>query len=138
MCGSPMRTGSPPAATAGRSGSRVVPPDRRRPPFTGVPRATWANLETGGGNPTLAVLHRVAQALQVPLDETHRRAARGVPLLCAREAAREEAWQRDAAQPPARSTSRDGPGPDGASPAVAAYRRAAHARNPRVPRVRSG
>jgi transcriptional regulator with XRE-family HTH domain len=34
-----------------------------------MPRATWANLETGGGNPTLAVLHRVAQALQVPLDE---------------------------------------------------------------------
>ncbi len=37
--------------------------------LAGVPRATWANLETGGGNPTLAVLHRVAQALQVPLDE---------------------------------------------------------------------
>ena len=37
--------------------------------LAGVPRATWANLEAGGGNPTLAVLHRVAQALQVPLDE---------------------------------------------------------------------
>jgi transcriptional regulator with XRE-family HTH domain len=34
-----------------------------------VPRATWANLESGVANPTLAVLYRVAQALQVPLEE---------------------------------------------------------------------
>lgn len=34
-----------------------------------LPRATWANLESGSGNPTLAVLHRVALALQVPIDE---------------------------------------------------------------------
>jgi transcriptional regulator with XRE-family HTH domain len=34
-----------------------------------LPRATWANLETGGANPTLSVLHRVAVALQVPIDE---------------------------------------------------------------------
>lgn len=34
-----------------------------------LPRATWANLESGGANPTLAVLHRVAIALQVPLEE---------------------------------------------------------------------
>src|SRR2546422_7833345 len=37
--------------------------------LAGVPRATWANLEAGGGNPTLAVLHRVAGVLQVPLEE---------------------------------------------------------------------
>jgi len=35
----------------------------------GVPRATWANLETGAANPTLAVLVRVAAALGVRLEE---------------------------------------------------------------------
>jgi transcriptional regulator with XRE-family HTH domain len=35
----------------------------------GVPRATWANLESGQANPTLAVLIKVAQALQVRLEE---------------------------------------------------------------------
>jgi transcriptional regulator with XRE-family HTH domain len=35
----------------------------------GVPRATWANLESGAANPTLSVLHRVAGALQVSLEE---------------------------------------------------------------------
>jgi transcriptional regulator with XRE-family HTH domain len=34
-----------------------------------VPRATWANLESGDANPTLGVLHRAAQALQVSLEE---------------------------------------------------------------------
>jgi XRE family transcriptional regulator, regulator of sulfur utilization len=34
-----------------------------------VPRATWANLESGEANPTLAVLHRVATAFQVTLEE---------------------------------------------------------------------
>jgi transcriptional regulator with XRE-family HTH domain len=37
--------------------------------IAGVPRATWANLESGGANPTLAVLRRVAQALSVPFEE---------------------------------------------------------------------
>ncbi len=35
----------------------------------GVPRATWAHLESGTANPTLAVLHRAAGALQVSLEE---------------------------------------------------------------------
>jgi transcriptional regulator with XRE-family HTH domain len=35
----------------------------------GVPRATWANLESGAANPTLAVLVKVADALQVRLEE---------------------------------------------------------------------
>lgn len=35
----------------------------------GVPRATWAHLESGDGNPTLAVLTRVAAALSVSLEE---------------------------------------------------------------------
>jgi transcriptional regulator with XRE-family HTH domain len=34
-----------------------------------LPRATWANLESGAGNPTLNVLHRVAGALQVSIEE---------------------------------------------------------------------
>src|SRR5215510_6693287 len=37
--------------------------------LAGIPRATWANLESGAANPTLAVLVRVAQALQVRLEE---------------------------------------------------------------------
>lgn len=35
----------------------------------GIPRATWANVESGGANPTLAVLERVASAFQVSLEE---------------------------------------------------------------------
>jgi transcriptional regulator with XRE-family HTH domain len=37
--------------------------------LAGVPRATWANLESGSANPTLAVLHSVAAALGVSLEE---------------------------------------------------------------------
>lgn len=35
----------------------------------GVPRSTLANLEVGGGNPTLSVLSRLAGALQVRIEE---------------------------------------------------------------------
>ncbi|HKU41959.1 MAG TPA: helix-turn-helix domain-containing protein [Polyangiales bacterium] len=37
--------------------------------LSGVPRPTWANLESGAANPTLAVLVRVAAALQIRLEE---------------------------------------------------------------------
>ena len=37
--------------------------------LAGLPRATWANLESGSANPTLAVLQRVAEAFQVSLEE---------------------------------------------------------------------
>jgi transcriptional regulator with XRE-family HTH domain len=37
--------------------------------LAGIPRATWATLESGSANPTLAVLVRVAAALQVRLEE---------------------------------------------------------------------
>lgn len=37
--------------------------------LAGIPRATWGNLESGAGNPTLQVLYRVSQALQVSLEE---------------------------------------------------------------------
>lgn len=36
---------------------------------SGVPRSTVANLESGDGNPSLAVLIKVASALGVPIDE---------------------------------------------------------------------
>jgi transcriptional regulator with XRE-family HTH domain len=35
----------------------------------GLPRPTWASLETGDANPTLAVLTRAAAALQVSIEE---------------------------------------------------------------------
>src|SRR6185312_14982832 len=35
----------------------------------GVPRATWANLESGAANLTLAVLVKIAAALSVRLEE---------------------------------------------------------------------
>ena len=47
-----------------------------------LPRATWANLESGAANPTLSVLHRAASALQVSLEElvsAPRAAARHYP-----------------------------------------------------------
>jgi len=37
--------------------------------ISGVPRPTWANLESGAANPTLMVLAKVATALQVSLEE---------------------------------------------------------------------
>jgi transcriptional regulator with XRE-family HTH domain len=37
--------------------------------LAGVPRPTWANLESGGANPTLSVLVRVSQALGVSVEE---------------------------------------------------------------------
>jgi transcriptional regulator with XRE-family HTH domain len=35
----------------------------------GIPRATWTHLESGAGNPTLAVLIKVANALHIRVDE---------------------------------------------------------------------
>jgi transcriptional regulator with XRE-family HTH domain len=37
--------------------------------LAGIPRATWANLESGSANPTLSVMLAVARGLQVPLEE---------------------------------------------------------------------
>lgn len=37
--------------------------------MSGIPRPTWANLESGGANPTLAVVLKVASALQVSIEE---------------------------------------------------------------------
>ncbi|MFP8881886.1 MAG: helix-turn-helix transcriptional regulator, partial [Myxococcota bacterium] len=37
--------------------------------LSGIPRPTWASLESGAANPTLAVLSRVAAGLQVSIEE---------------------------------------------------------------------
>lgn len=37
--------------------------------IAGLPRATWTNLESGAANPTVAVLHRAAGALQISVEE---------------------------------------------------------------------
>lgn len=37
--------------------------------LSGLPRPTWASLESGGANPTLAVLTKAAYALQVSIEE---------------------------------------------------------------------
>jgi len=37
--------------------------------LSGLPRATWANLESGASNPTISVLLKVAGALQVSIEE---------------------------------------------------------------------
>jgi transcriptional regulator with XRE-family HTH domain len=55
--------------------------------LAGLPRATWSNLESGEGNPTLHVLGRVAFGLQVSLEEllaTPRADARLYPAADAR------------------------------------------------------
>jgi quercetin dioxygenase-like cupin family protein/DNA-binding XRE family transcriptional regulator len=37
--------------------------------LSGLPRATWQHLESGSANPTVSVLHKVALALQVSVEE---------------------------------------------------------------------
>jgi transcriptional regulator with XRE-family HTH domain len=37
--------------------------------LSGIPRPTWASLESGSANPTLSVLSRAAGALQVSIEE---------------------------------------------------------------------
>src|SRR6188474_1453527 len=60
---------SPPAANVRQlRESRGLTQDQMAK-LSGIPRATWGHLESGAGNPTLSVLHKVALALQVPLEE---------------------------------------------------------------------
>lgn len=42
---------------------------QRMATLSGIPRATWATVEAGGSNPTLAVLLKLAGALHVSLEE---------------------------------------------------------------------
>jgi transcriptional regulator with XRE-family HTH domain len=53
--------------------------------IAGIPRATWTHLESGAGNPTLAVLVKVANALQVRLDELLGPSREGARLVRASE-----------------------------------------------------
>jgi transcriptional regulator with XRE-family HTH domain len=65
--------------------------------LAGLPRPTWSSLETGGANPTLAVLTRAAAALQVSIEELigpPRTAARLFPAREARVRRRQGAQLR--------------------------------------------
>ena len=42
---------------------------QRMAELSGIPRPTWASLESGSANPTLSVLSRAAAALQVSIEE---------------------------------------------------------------------
>jgi transcriptional regulator with XRE-family HTH domain len=42
---------------------------QRMAQLSGIPRPTWASLESGSANPTLVVLSRAAAALQVSIEE---------------------------------------------------------------------
>src|SRR5580704_4225680 len=87
-----------------------------------IPRATWTNLESGAANPTLAVLVKVASALEVRLDELL-----APPRQAARSSRDPQAVARAAAEPRSRA--------DDAAAERAHGRRAAHARHARVSRV---
>jgi len=66
---------------------------RRLAELSGVPRATWAHLESGSANPTLAVMIKAASAFQVSIDElihpprTSVRLARAEDLVVQRRSA---------------------------------------------------
>ena len=49
--------------------------------LAGLPRATWTHLESGDANPTLAVLMRAANALQVRVEELLSRSLADVQLV---------------------------------------------------------
>lgn len=42
---------------------------QRMSELSGIPRPTWASLESGASNPTIAVLSKAAAALQVSIEE---------------------------------------------------------------------
>jgi transcriptional regulator with XRE-family HTH domain len=73
------------ADAAGRLGANIVQlresrglTQQQMAKLAGVPRATWAHLESGDANPTLAVLNRAADALQVTIEELIRAPRPGV------------------------------------------------------------
>jgi len=70
---------------------------QRMAELSGVPRPTWASLESGSANPTLAVLCRAAAALQVSIEEliaAPRSAARLLPAAQVRVKTRQGARLR--------------------------------------------
>ena len=65
--------------------------------LSGIPRPTWASLESGSANPTLAVLSRASSALQISIEEligAPRTAARLVPAAEMRSRSRQGATLR--------------------------------------------
>lgn len=65
--------------------------------MSGLPRPTWASLETGSANPTLAVLSRAANALNVSIEElvgTPRSEFELIPAAKARQRRRQDAILR--------------------------------------------
>ena len=70
---------------------------QRMAQLSGVPRPTWASLESGSANPTLSVLSRAAAALQVSIEELISPPRTAAQLLRADEVAvrrRQGAWLR--------------------------------------------
>jgi transcriptional regulator with XRE-family HTH domain len=70
---------------------------QRMAELSSIPRPTWASLESGSANPTLAVLSRAASALQVSIEEligAPRTAARLLPAGEVRERRRQGATLR--------------------------------------------
>ncbi len=65
--------------------------------LSGIPRPTWASLETGRANPTLAVLTKAANALNVSIEEligTPRHEFEFIPAAKVRERKRQDARLR--------------------------------------------
>lgn len=65
--------------------------------LSGVPRPTWASLETGTANPTLAVLSKAANALNVSIEElvgAPRNEFQFIPAAKVRERRRQDARLR--------------------------------------------
>ena len=62
---------------------------QRMATLSGIPRPTWASLESGAANPTLAVLTRAATALQVSIEELI-----GPPRTAARVSRADEVRER--------------------------------------------
>jgi len=73
-------TVAPPSAAAADIGERIAANIRelrsarsltqqQLAKLAGLPRATWQHLESGAANPTVSVLHKVALALQISVEE---------------------------------------------------------------------
>jgi XRE family transcriptional regulator, regulator of sulfur utilization len=64
-----QRSRRPAPGAQPREPAPCAPVDDTLATAAGLPRSTIANLESGDANPSLAVLVKVAGALQVPIDE---------------------------------------------------------------------
>ena len=70
---------------------------QRMADLSGLPRPTWASLESGAANPTLNVLSKAAQALQVSIEElvgAPRNEIQHIPAANVKERRRQDARLR--------------------------------------------